>query len=144
MSSSSVPRTPPQVSREAAPASDYYEDDERGYGWVVFAGTLLLLVGSINVIQGIAAIGNANSNQIAERHSEQWDAWRFAAQRAARAWNEWLAAGGRERPELYRCYVCALAEEEQAAVAIERTVSREATAQHARDTASESEQELAG
>jgi hypothetical protein len=50
----------PQVSREAAPAPDYYEDDERGYGWVVFAGTLLLLIGSINVIQGIAAIGNAN------------------------------------------------------------------------------------
>jgi hypothetical protein len=46
----------PQVGREAAPAPDYYEDDERGYGWVVFAGTLLLLIGSINVIQGIAAI----------------------------------------------------------------------------------------
>ena len=48
--------TPKQVP------SDYdgYEDDDRGYGWVMFAGTLLLLIGSINVIQGIAAIGNAN------------------------------------------------------------------------------------
>jgi hypothetical protein len=56
-----------QASREAATPNyngaatpDYYEDDDRGYGWVLFAGTLLLLIGSINVIQGIAAIGNAN------------------------------------------------------------------------------------
>jgi hypothetical protein len=94
-------------------------------------------------VGGASRPGDPASNQMAERHSEQWDAWRFAAQKAARAWNEWLAAGGRERPERYRCYVRALAEEEQAAVAIERTVSREATARHARDTASESEQELA-
>jgi hypothetical protein len=60
MSVSHVTQPPPQASREATPASDYYEDDDRGYGWVVFAGTLLLLVGSINVIEGIAAIGNAN------------------------------------------------------------------------------------
>ena len=57
----------PKVSREvAAPdytgaaTPDYYEDDERGYGWVAFAGTLLLLVGSVNVIEGIAAIGNSS------------------------------------------------------------------------------------
>jgi hypothetical protein len=37
-----------------------YADDDRGYGWVMFAGTLLLIVGSINFIQGIAAIGNAH------------------------------------------------------------------------------------
>jgi hypothetical protein len=60
MSVSSAPQTPPQAGRAAVPAPDYYEDDDRGYGWVVFAGTLLLLIGSINVIQGIAAIGNAN------------------------------------------------------------------------------------
>jgi hypothetical protein len=50
----------PRASRDAAPAPDYYEDDERGYGWVVFAGTLLLLLGTVNAIEGIAAIGNAN------------------------------------------------------------------------------------
>ena len=44
-----------------APADyDRYADDDRGYGWVLFAGMLLLLVGTINVIEGIAAIGNAN------------------------------------------------------------------------------------
>ena len=58
-----------------------------------------------------------------------------APRRTRRArWNEWLAADGPERPELYRCYLAALAEEERAAVAIERTVSLETNAQDARDT----------
>lgn len=30
-----------------------------GYGWVVFAGTMLLIIGILNVIYGIAAIDNA-------------------------------------------------------------------------------------
>ncbi len=38
----------------------YAEDDERGYGWVMFAGVLLLLLGTINFIVGLAAIGNAH------------------------------------------------------------------------------------
>jgi hypothetical protein len=37
-----------------------YGDRERGYGWVAFAGVLLLVVGTINFIEGIAAIGNAH------------------------------------------------------------------------------------
>jgi hypothetical protein len=36
-----------------------YEED-RGYGWIIFAATLLLLVGTLNFIEGIAAIGNAH------------------------------------------------------------------------------------
>ena len=60
MSSSHAAPTVTQASRDAAPAPDYYEDDDRGYGWVAFAGTLLLLIGCVNVIEGIAAIGNAN------------------------------------------------------------------------------------
>jgi hypothetical protein len=35
-------------------------DDDQGYGWVVFAGVLLLTLGTLNTIEGIAAIGNAN------------------------------------------------------------------------------------
>jgi|tagenome__1003787_1003787.scaffolds.fasta_scaffold20905246_4 hypothetical protein len=35
-------------------------EDDQGYGWVVFAGVLLLTVGTLNTIEGIAAIGNAN------------------------------------------------------------------------------------
>jgi hypothetical protein len=47
----------PQSTSTEYPA---YADDDRGYGWVMFAGVLLLMVGSINFIQGLAAIGNAH------------------------------------------------------------------------------------
>lgn len=33
--------------------------EDPGSGWLAFAGVLLLLVGALNVIEGIAAIGNA-------------------------------------------------------------------------------------
>jgi len=36
-----------------------YEADT-GYGWVVFAGTMLMIIGILNVVYGIAAIDNAN------------------------------------------------------------------------------------
>jgi hypothetical protein len=36
-----------------------YGDEDRGYGWVLFAGVLLLLLGTLNSIEGIGAIGNA-------------------------------------------------------------------------------------
>jgi len=49
-----------QTTRAPAEYERYYEGDERGYGWVVFAGVLLLLLGTLNFIEGIAAIGNAN------------------------------------------------------------------------------------
>ena len=35
-------------------------DEERGQGWVMFAGVLLLTLGILNVIDGIAAIGKAH------------------------------------------------------------------------------------
>ena len=44
----------------SAPTYESYAEDERGYGWVVFAGVLLLVVGTLNTIEGIAAIGNAH------------------------------------------------------------------------------------
>jgi hypothetical protein len=43
----------------AAQYDSYYEE-ERGSGWVTFAGVLLLVVGTINFIEGIAAINNAH------------------------------------------------------------------------------------
>ena len=55
-----------QATRPTQAATDYdrdYDryatDDDRGYGWVVFAGTLLLMLGTLNFIEGLAAIGNA-------------------------------------------------------------------------------------
>ena len=38
----------------------YDYDEQRGTGWVSFAGVMLLIVGTLNVIEGIAAIGNAH------------------------------------------------------------------------------------
>lgn len=34
-------------------------DAERGGGWVVFAGAMLMILGSVNVIHGIGAISNS-------------------------------------------------------------------------------------
>jgi len=49
-----------QGTRAPAEYEGYYEEEDRGYGWVVFAGVLLLLLGTLNFIEGLAAIGNAN------------------------------------------------------------------------------------
>ena len=35
-------------------------EDNRGDGWVMFAGVMLLVAGSMNIIEGIAAIGNSS------------------------------------------------------------------------------------
>lgn len=37
-----------------------YGTDPSGDGWVAFAGVLILILGTMNTIEGIAAIGNAN------------------------------------------------------------------------------------
>ena len=78
---------------------------------------------------GVSHPSDPTPSQTTEPESVQWRAWRRATQKATRTWNEWLAADGRDRPELYRCYVSALAEEEQAAVAIERAVNLEGNAE---------------
>ena len=60
MSASQVPQGP-QAGREAVNAPrDYEVEDDRGYGWVAFAGVLLLMLGTLNFIEGLAAIGNAH------------------------------------------------------------------------------------
>jgi hypothetical protein len=54
----SVHATP--ESTRGSVAYEGYDDADRGYGWVAFAGVLLLIVGTINFIEGLAAIGNAH------------------------------------------------------------------------------------
>ncbi len=51
-----------QATPQARASAGYgdYADDDRGYGWVSFSGVLLLMLGTLNVIEGIAAIGNAH------------------------------------------------------------------------------------
>jgi len=53
--------TSPSSSQQAAPTAvrPPYPPDESS-GWVTFAGVMLLVLGTLNVIYGIAAIGNAN------------------------------------------------------------------------------------
>lgn len=68
-------------------------------------------------------VSNPSESQPGERQSAQWLAWRRSAQRVTRAWNEWLAADRSDRPDIYRCYLTALAEEERAAAEVERVVT---------------------
>lgn len=55
----SVRATPLQPTRTPA-EYEAYADDARGSGWVSFAGVLLVMLGTLNTIEGIAAIGNAH------------------------------------------------------------------------------------
>ena len=41
-------------------AQEAYDDYDRGYGWVVFAGVMLLVLGTLNFIEGVAAISNSH------------------------------------------------------------------------------------
>jgi hypothetical protein len=54
----STPYVPPASDRGELDYS-YYEDDA-GYGLVTFAGVMLLIVGVLNTLYGIAAIDKAN------------------------------------------------------------------------------------
>ena len=44
-------------TRQAAP--ERYEEAATGYGWLIFAGTMLSVVGTLNIIYGIAAISKS-------------------------------------------------------------------------------------
>ncbi|MGZ4243161.1 MAG: DUF7144 family membrane protein [Solirubrobacteraceae bacterium] len=52
-------RATPESSQVSSGYDTYYEDD-RADGWVTFAGVLVLLLGTINFIDGIAAISSAH------------------------------------------------------------------------------------
>jgi hypothetical protein len=55
--------------------------------------------------------------------SPQWRAWREAAQRVTRTWNEWSASDWRHRRKRYESYLSAVADEEQAALRLERALA---------------------
>jgi hypothetical protein len=53
------------MATEAAPsrygeASTGIADDDHGYGWLMFAGTMLMLLGTLNFIEGIAAVSKSH------------------------------------------------------------------------------------
>jgi len=66
---------------------------------------------------GVSHASDPAGSEAGKRQPQQWDSWRRSTQRVTRAWNEWLAADGRQRAERCRCYVSALAREERAAAA---------------------------
>jgi hypothetical protein len=43
-----------------APSDVARSEADRGSGWIAFAGVLLLIVGTLNIVEGIAAIDKAN------------------------------------------------------------------------------------
>lgn len=53
-----APPAATRTDRATGPVTGAY--DEAGRGWVIFAGVMLLIAGSMNLIYGIAAIDNAN------------------------------------------------------------------------------------
>jgi hypothetical protein len=55
----SVGATPDSTQVPVGYADTYYEDD-RSDGWVIFSGVLLLLLGTINFIDGLGAISSAH------------------------------------------------------------------------------------
>jgi hypothetical protein len=54
----SMPDTGTQEATRSATAQGAY--DKAGGGWILFAGIMLMLVGLLNVIWGIAAVGNSS------------------------------------------------------------------------------------
>lgn len=62
----------------AAQRERSYDEPLVGGGWVAFAGTMLILVGFFNIIDGIAAIANSNylANQLLFANMHAWG-WFF-------------------------------------------------------------------
>jgi hypothetical protein len=54
----SVQADPNVTAARSRPAA--YEEEDRGMGWMIFAGTMLAILGTLNVIGGIAAIDNSH------------------------------------------------------------------------------------
>jgi hypothetical protein len=49
-----------QTGPNVGSSGGYQYEDERGEGWIIFAGVLLLLLGTFNAVDGIAAISRAH------------------------------------------------------------------------------------
>ena len=66
------------MATAAQRAERSYDDPLVGGGWVAFAGTMLILVGFFNIIDGIAAIANSDylANQLLFANMHAWG-WFF-------------------------------------------------------------------
>ena len=70
----------------------------------------------------VADNSDAGTDETTLRQTQQVMEWRRSAQRVTRAWNAWLAAEARDRSARYLAFVVALADEERAAMEIERMI----------------------
>jgi hypothetical protein len=60
MSTTDPSRSRPTVTQYSGGApGEYYSDEDRGEGWVLFAATMLGLLAVLNLIDGIAAVSNS-------------------------------------------------------------------------------------
>src|SRR4051794_9116197 len=59
MSTSDPSRTRPTVSQYQPADTPTYADEDTGYGWVLFAGTMLAILSTVNFIEGVAAVSNS-------------------------------------------------------------------------------------
>ena len=50
----------PQARHPRASSGSSMEYGERAMAWLIFSGTMLLIIGVMNVIEGIAAVSNSN------------------------------------------------------------------------------------
>jgi hypothetical protein len=82
---------------------------------------------------GASRLSGPAPDWVAEHGSRAWQAWPRSAQKANRAWSEWLAAERAGRDRLYYCYVCAVAEEERVAAELQRIINPNVGALPGRD-----------
>jgi hypothetical protein len=75
-----------------------YVQEDRGHGWIVFAGVMLMLAGTSNVIYGIGAISNskfyvANTRYvISDLHTWGWIVTILGALQLCAAFGVWAGA----------------------------------------------------
>jgi hypothetical protein len=77
-----------------------YTDEDTGYGWVVFAGTMLAILATVNFIEGVAAVSNstffvANAKfVISGLHTWGWVLIGLSVVQIATAFGVWAQVSG--------------------------------------------------
>jgi magnesium-transporting ATPase (P-type) len=95
----SVEASDRSVSAGRSPYPEAYEE-QRGTGWMIFAGTILAIVGTLNFIAGIAAIDNSKffvgdaKYMFANLNTWGWVALTFGVVQVLTAFGVWAGSRG--------------------------------------------------
>lgn len=90
---------PAEAQKWGTGAGNENLDEPRGYGWVIFAGVMLMIAGALNLIYGIAAVSNshfyiANAHYvISELNTWGWVTIGLGALQLCVAFGIWMKAG---------------------------------------------------